>query len=124
LLGLFTLFLLQIFTSQRSRRYIWIEERIEALGDVLSGDELPQNILEPRPLESAGLEAPLKRYKERYEAWSIWTTRIYITITLSSAGAAFISLVLPCPPYFVLLLIGMSFASAYIFSRTWRKEED
>lgn len=123
LLVLLALFLLEIIASMKSIRYIWLEESEEELSNIITGNELPRDELELNPIESTGLVS-LRRYRQRYEVWSRWTTRIYITIVLCCAGVGFLSLSLPKPFYFGLILWGVPFAGAYIFARSWRKEED
>jgi len=124
LLAITALFLLETVTSHKSRRYLWVEEKEEDLTNILPGNEVPQNALELNPMESTGLQATMKRYKERHEAWSRWTTRIYIMLVLLSVSAGTLSLFLPRPFYFSLLVIVVPFVGAFLLARTFGKEED
>ena len=124
LLAITALLMLETVTSHKSRRYLWVEEKEEDLTNILPGNEVPQNTLELNPIESVGLQATMKRYKERYEAWSRWTTRIYIMLVLLSVGAGTLSLFLPRPFYFNLVVIVVPFAGAFLLARTFGREED
>ncbi len=117
LISTWAIIVLQAFTSSMSRRHRWITNggSLNLLpGDELMGDYLNETVLSDLPLDQS-----IRRGLEIREGWRRWTMRLYLSLVLLCAFYGFLSLLLPRPPYYPLIIILLPFASAYFLARTW-----
>lgn len=109
---------LQAFTSSMSRKRSWLVEGITV--NPLTEDELIGDYLRGLTFEQPPLDVSIRKRLKIRERWRRWTVRLYISLVLLCALSGFLSLLLPRPTYYPLIVTLIPFASAYFLARTWK----
>ena len=117
LLSTFVLMALQALTSSLSRRHRWIFDGSGV--NLLPEDELMGAYLNETALGNPPLDQSIMRGLEFRERWRRWTMRLYLIFVLLCALYGVLSLLLPRPPYYPLIIILLPFISAYFLARIW-----
>lgn len=117
LLSAFVLMALQALTSSLSRRHRWIFDGSSV--NLLPEDELMGAYLNETALGDPPLDQSIMRGLEFRERWRRWTMRLYLIFVLLCALYGILSLLLPRPPYYPLIITLLPFISAYFLARIW-----
>jgi len=120
LLSAFVLMALQALTSSLSRRHRWIFDGSGV--NLLPEDELMGAYLNETALGDPPLDQSIMRGLEFRERWRRWTMRLYLIFVLLCALYGILSLLLPRPPYYPLVIILLPFISAYFLARIWMED--
>jgi len=110
------------FASQATRyhrRILLKSRRPTAFATTLVGTSLPTT-----PLASSPLRDETRKVRRLDLFWSSMTTKLTIALVFACVASGALTLVLPRPAWFPLMIVIMPFLGAWFANRAWQGEED
>jgi hypothetical protein len=109
------------FASQTTRYYRQL--RIKLSRGTTFRTLLPGTPLLTTPIPISPLRAETRNVGRLDTFWSGVTTRLVVVFLFADAASGVLSLLLPRPPWFPLMIVTMLFLGAWLANRAWEGEE-
>jgi hypothetical protein len=110
------------FASQATRYHRSIVTRLRR--PIAFARTLAHTPVSMTPLVYSPVSAETRRGKRLDLFWSSITTHLTIALILACVVGGVLSLVLPRPPWFPLMIVTMPFLGAWFTNRAWEQEEE